>query len=120
MMQQAFKRSLVFQRANTCRFAVRPFSTWKEKERAEEKSYFSKQDAKLLKALVEKMDKNNEKGTEAAQEHAAVSDDLSAIFERHELDKNGEHSLLWQELQEWRRSKYWTALCQHRDMNSWR
>ena len=31
-----------------------------EKERAEEKSYFSKKDAKLLKALVEKMEANNE------------------------------------------------------------
>ena len=34
--------------------------TMQDKERAEEKSYFSKKDAKLLKALVEKMESNNE------------------------------------------------------------
>ena len=86
---------------------VRAFNTTlKDKQVGEEKSYFSKQDAKLLKALVAKTEKNNATGSEAAQEHCAVKDDLQAIFERAQLDKDGDHALLWQELMEWRRHKY--------------
>ena len=77
-----------------------------EKERAEEKSYFSKKDAKLLKALVEKMESNNELEQLSHQEHCAMTDDLAHIFEAHKLEKDGKHSLLWQEIMEWRRHKY--------------
>ena len=72
----------------------------------EEKSYFSKQDAKLLKKLVEKMEARDELNAPAAEEHNAAHDDLADIFDRNGLSKEGKHSLLWQELMEWKRHKY--------------
>lgn len=77
----------------------------KDKQKGEEKSYFSKQDAKLLKALVEKMEKREEDNS-AEAEHDCMVDDLTDIFGRHGLDKNGKNGLLWQELLEWKRHKY--------------
>ena len=55
----AFKRATVFMQPQVaCQTATfRAFSsTWKEKEIGEEKAYFSKQDAALLKNLVKKME----------------------------------------------------------------
>eukprot|EP00353_Schmidingerella_taraikaensis_P014083 CAMPEP_0185577518 /NCGR_PEP_ID=MMETSP0434-20130131/10397_1 /TAXON_ID=626734 ORGANISM="Favella taraikaensis, Strain Fe Narragansett Bay" /NCGR_SAMPLE_ID=MMETSP0434 /ASSEMBLY_ACC=CAM_ASM_000379 /LENGTH=91 /DNA_ID=CAMNT_0028195113 /DNA_START=58 /DNA_END=333 /DNA_ORIENTATION=- len=87
--------------------SVRAFNTTiQDKKSVEEKSYFSKQDAKLLKKLVEKMEARDEMPTEATQEHSATCDDLAQIFERNQLSKDGKDSLLWQELMEWRRTKY--------------
>ncbi len=105
----AFKRSFALVQQRPQFFAMpaqRAFATWEDKTRGEEKSYFSKKDAKLLKALVEKMEARDEQASEAAQEHNAMQDDLSAIFENHGLAKEGKDSLLWQELMEWRRTKY--------------
>ena len=86
--------------------SVRAFSSkWQEKERGEEKSYFSKQDAKMLKKLVEKMEKRDCQASEKAQEHDAMTDDLTQIFSANGLDKEGDHGLLWQELMEWKRHK---------------
>ena len=108
MMQQAIKRSFMIVQPRMALFAQFPVRTvtMQEKERAEEKSYFSKKDAKLLKALVEKMEQNNEMEQLSHQEHCAMSDDLAAIFESHGLNKDSKHSLLWQEIMEWRRHKY--------------
>lgn len=55
---------------------MRYFAKKDDIERGNEKSYFSKQDAKLLKKLVEKMESRDEQANEAVQEHCAVSDDL--------------------------------------------
>lgn len=89
-----------------CRPAA-PFSDMlKDKERGEEKAYFSKKDAKLLKALVEKMEKRDALKQEKAQQHSAVCDDLDHIFENHGLDKAGDAQLLYQELMEWKRTEY--------------
>ena len=60
---------------------------FQEKERGDEKAYFSKQDAKVLKALVEKMEKRGELDNHKKEEHDAVCDDLDAIFANHNLDK---------------------------------
>ena len=79
----------------------------RDKQKGEEKSYFSKQDAKMLKKLVEKMEKRDCQESEAAQAHDAMTDDLTQIFEANGLDKGGDHGLLWQELMEWKRHKYW-------------
>ena len=111
MMQQAIKRSFTFVQPRmatmvTVNAPSRAFATLQEKEKAEEKAYFSKKDAKLLKALVEKMEANNEQESVSSQEHCAMTDDLEAIFQTHNMDKNGKHSLLWQEIMEWRRHKY--------------
>ena len=56
--------------------------------------------------LVEKMEARDEMPTEATQEHSATCDDLTQIFERNGLQKAGKDSLLWQELMEWKRTKY--------------
>ncbi len=104
----AFKRSFTLVKPRFIAMpAQRAFNTsLKDKQLGEEKSYFSKKDAKLLKALVEKMEQRDSSSSEAAQEHCAMQDDLSSIFENHGLSKDGNESLLWQELMEWRRTKY--------------
>ena len=79
----------------------------RDRQRGEEKSYFSKQDAKMLKKLVEKMEKRDCQESERAQEHDAIQDDLTQIFSANGLDKEGDHGLLFQELMEWKRNKYW-------------
>ena len=79
----------------------------RDRQKGEEKSYFSKQDAKMLKKLVEKMEKRDCQASEKAQEHDAMTDDLTQIFSANGLDKEGDHGLLWQELMEWKRHKYW-------------
>ena len=103
----AFRRSAGVAQRTVMAPAARAFSgPLKEKERGEEKAYFSKSDAKLLKALAEKMAARDEHESDAVQEHSATCDDLEQIFARHNMDKNGKDSLLWQELMEWRRTKY--------------
>ena len=82
------------------------FSNMEDKRKGEEKSYFSKQDAKLLKALVDKMEKRDDQDSQAEAEHDCLVDDLADIFGRHGLDKDGKNGLLWQELMEWKRHKY--------------
>ena len=108
MMQQAVKRSFLFVQPRMAMAAptARAMSTWENKQKGEEKSYFSKQDAKLLKSLVEKMESRDEQESLSSQEHCAMQDDLKAIFDSHNMDKDGKHSLLWQEIMEWRRHKY--------------
>ena len=76
-----------------------------EKEKAEEKAYFSKQDAKLLKNLVEKMEARGELNNEKKEMHDAVCDDLDAIFAAHGLSKTKD-GLLYQELMEWKRHEH--------------
>ena len=76
-----------------------------EKERGDEKAYFSKKDAKLLKALVDKMEKRGELDHQKKEEHDAVCDDLDGIFESHGLNKEKD-SLLYQELMEWKRHQH--------------
>ena len=105
----AFKRSFTLVSQKPQFFAMpaqRAFANWEDKRTGEEKSYFSKKDAKLLKALVEKMEQRDANESEVVQEHCAMQDDLTAIFENHSLAKEGKDSLLWQELMEWRRTKY--------------
>ena len=107
----AFKRiSTMVQPARlSCAVVQQPlrcFGKLEDIERGNEKSYFSKQDAKMLKKLVEKMESRDEQANEAVQEHCAVSDDLEQIFVAHNMQKDGKDSLLWQELMEWRRHKY--------------
>lgn len=82
----------------------------RDKQKGEEKSYFSKQDAKMLKKLVEKMEKRDCQASEREQEHDAMTDDLSQIFSANGLEKEGDHGLLWQELMEWKRHKYWNLV----------
>ena len=62
---QAFRRSFTFVSPSIARvsavqqpaFAFHAISdNMRDKQKGEEKSYFSKQDAKVLKALVEKME----------------------------------------------------------------
>ena len=107
---QAFRRTFVVAQPRLAMPALsaRAFSTdWvDDSKKAQEKSYFSKQDAKLLKKLVQKMEERDEMPSEATQEHSATCDDLEQIFGRHGLAKDGKDSLLWQELMEWRRTKY--------------
>ena len=109
-MQQAVKRSFAIAQPRMVMSAAVPCRGFnqsiRDKQKGEEKSYFSKQDAKLLKALVEKMAANNEQESLSSQEHCAMTDDLKAIFDSHNMDKEGKHALLWQEIMEWRRHKY--------------
>jgi len=86
--------------------AARSFTTIAEKERAEEKAYFSKQDAKLLKKLVEKMEKREELNNETKEKHDAICDDLNSLFENHGLDRAGKDQLLYTELMEWKRHQH--------------
>ena len=65
-----------------------------KKEKAEEKAYFSKKDAKLMKALLEKMEARGEMPA-AAEEHDAICEDLDAIFDSHQLNKDKTHKLLY-------------------------
>jgi len=99
---QAFRRTFTMvQPRLTFAAAQQPtrfFANWEDKQRGEEKSYFSKQDAKLLKALVEKMEARDDQPSEASQENCAMQDDLTAVFESHGLKKDGKDSLLWQDL----------------------
>ena len=76
-----------------------------DKQKGDEKAYFSKQDAKLLKNLVEKMEKRGELESDKKEQHDAVCDDLDAIFSSHGLDKSKD-SLLYQELMEWKRHEH--------------
>ena len=73
-----------------------------KKEKAEEKAYFSKKDAKLMKALLEKMEAKGEMPA-ASEHHAVICEDLDHIFSEHKLNKDGDHKLLYQELLEWKR-----------------
>ena len=82
------------------------FVTFKEKERADEKAYFSKKDADLLKKLAAKLEAREELETDNMERHDAMCDDLCQIFEEHKLDKNGKHQLLYQELMEWKRHQH--------------
>ena len=75
--------------------AQRTFSSpLDKKQRAEEKAYFSKKDAKLMKALLEKMESRGEMPA-AAEEHEAICEDLDHIFQEHKMDKNSTHKLLY-------------------------
>ena len=78
----------------------------KDKERAEEKAYFSKQDAEALKKLVSKLEQRDKLKSPKHQEHDAVCDDLDAIFKSHGLHKDTEHKLLYTELIEWKRHQH--------------
>ena len=73
-----------------------------DKERGDEKAYFSKKDAKLLAALAEKMAARGELNSQKKEEHDAACDDLDSIFADHGLDKKA-NGLLYQELMEWKR-----------------
>ena len=109
----AFKRAFTQPRMVFAASQTRGFSAnWDAKERGEEKSYFSKQDAMTLKKLVAKMEARDSVVNEAAQEHSATCDDLAQIFERHNMDKDNKDSLLWQELMDWKRTKYWAPIPQ--------
>ena len=77
-----------------------------DKGKGHEKSYFSKNDAKLLKALVEKMEKREKLENEKKELHDSICDDLDDIFAENNLDKTEEHQLLYQELIEWKRHKH--------------
>ena len=76
-----------------------------KKQKAEEKAYFSKKDAKLMKALLEKMEA---KGDMPAykEEACAAGEDLDHIFETHKLDKDGAHKELYGELMDWKKHDY--------------
>ena len=78
----------------------------KEKEIGEEKVYFSKQDANLLKNLMSKLEAREKLQTPKHKEHDAACDDLDAIFKSHGFCKNTDHKLLYQELMEWKRTKH--------------
>ena len=52
------------------------------------------------------MEKRDEIPSEQVQEHSAVTDDLEQIFANNGLARDGKDSLLWQELMEWKRTKY--------------
>ena len=106
-MMQAYKRAFTVAQPRVACASMRAFSNqWKDKEIGEEKAYFSKQDAALLKNLVKKMEAREAMPSAASQEHDTHCDDLKAIFARHGLNKDERDSLLWQELLEWRRTKY--------------
>ena len=74
-----------------------------DKAAGHEKSYFSKNDAKLLKKLVEKMDKRESLENAKKELHDSICDDLDDIFAEHKLDKTETHQLLYTELIEWKR-----------------
>lgn len=57
---------------------------WKDKERGEEKNYFSKKDAELLRKLASKLDGDHTQDPETVE---AICHDLDRIFEHHNLDK---------------------------------
>ena len=82
------------------------FNKFDDKRSGEESMYFSKQDAKVMKALLEKMEKRGEMPNIKQQVHDAICSDLDAIFADHSLDKQGAHSLLYQELMEWKRHRH--------------
>ena len=71
-----------------------------------EKSYFSKNDAKLLKALVEKMEKRETLDDAKKELHDSICDDLDDIFTEHGLDKTESDQLLYQDLIEWKRHRH--------------
>ena len=71
--------------------------------KGDEKAYFSKRDQEMLKALVEKMNKRDELGSEKVEKHDAVCEDLDAIFSSNDLDKSGKHKLLYDDLIAWKR-----------------
>ena len=66
-----------------------------DKERAEEKAFFSKQDAAALKKLVEKLEQRDKLASNKAKQHDAVCDDLDAIFQAHGLKKDSDQKLLY-------------------------
>ena len=82
------------------------FSNLNDKERAEEKAYMSKQDAKLLKTLLEKIEAREKLNTPTQKQHSAYCADLDAIFKEHGLNKASEHALLYQELIEWKKHQH--------------
>ena len=77
-----------------------------EKGKGQEKSYFSKNDAKLLANLVKKMEKREALANEKKELHDSICDDLDDIFADHKLDKAETHQLLYTELIEWKRHKH--------------
>eukprot|EP00352_Strombidinopsis_acuminata_P004217 CAMPEP_0176378470 /NCGR_PEP_ID=MMETSP0126-20121128/29640_1 /TAXON_ID=141414 ORGANISM="Strombidinopsis acuminatum, Strain SPMC142" /NCGR_SAMPLE_ID=MMETSP0126 /ASSEMBLY_ACC=CAM_ASM_000229 /LENGTH=95 /DNA_ID=CAMNT_0017740779 /DNA_START=46 /DNA_END=333 /DNA_ORIENTATION=+ len=81
------------------------FNKFDDKRSGEESMYFSKQDAKVMKNLLEKMEKRGQMPAKH-QVHDAICSDLDAIFAEHSLDKQGSHSLLYQELMEWKRHNH--------------
>ena len=87
---------------------IRTFSndSFANKSKGDEKAYFSKKDSEMLKALVEKMNKRDELGSEKVEQHSAVCEDLDALFESHDMDKSGKHALLYADLVAWKRHDY--------------
>ena len=79
----------------------------RDKQRGEEKSYFSKKDAKLMKALLEKMEQEGQNASEEAA--CAAQEDLEELFTAHKLDKDGAHKALFSELMDWKKHEYWTT-----------
>lgn len=75
-----------------------------KKEQAEEKAYFSKKDAKLMKALLEKMEQEGQTASEEAA--CAAQEDLEELFTAHKLDKDGAHKALFTELMDWKKHEY--------------
>ena len=86
-----------------------PTDKLKQKEVGEEKAYFSKQDAEVLKNLVKKLEDRDKLKTPKAKEHHSICEDLDAIFKSHGLDKAKDHQLLYTELMEWKRHQHWNS-----------
>jgi hypothetical protein len=78
----------------------------KYEEASVEKAFFSKNDAELLKKLVEKMDKRQVLNDPKKEQFDAMCDDLDELFKTHGMDKTEKDQLLYQDLIQWKRHNH--------------
>lgn len=74
-------------------------STLDKKEVGDEKNYFNKEDEKLLKGLLKKM-QQQQKVEESTRTDAEKG--LSALFKKHKVPADGDNADFFKALLEWR------------------
>lgn len=84
--------------------ALRAFTTkpLEGKEKGDEKVFFNKEDEKVLKNLIKKMEIQNEQAKKLADEAPKHSASLSALFKKHGLDEVKQKAF-FEELVNWKK-----------------
>jgi len=77
------------------------FAKIADKEKGDEKNFFNKEDEKLLKGLLKKMNAQAKAVEQAPEECQKSADALKEIFKKHKLDE-ATHKTLFDNLVDWK------------------
>ena len=99
-------------RTQLARFAVfaqpanASFAKIADKEKGDEKNFFNKEDEKLLKGLLKKMNSQVKAAEHAPEEGKKSADALKELLKKHKIDE-AEHKELFQALVDWKAKSIW-------------